>query len=78
MAQNCSINSPADHAMVDLSTENQGFRLRWAQENEVDLSTILLSIAEINWGNQLVVTHHLHILLQSQLSGHVPGFFKSE
>jgi hypothetical protein len=47
-----SQNQSSEPAMDDPSTENQGFRLSWAEDDEVDLSNILLSIEEINLGIQ--------------------------
>ena len=49
-----SQNQSSEPAMDDPSTENQGFRLSWAEDDEVDLSTILLSINEINLGVQSI------------------------
>ena len=38
--------------MDDLSTEDQGFRLSWAQEQEVDISNVLATRTEFNLGYQ--------------------------
>ena len=45
-----SQNQSSEPAMDDPSNENQGFRLSWAEDDEVNLSDILLSIEEINLG----------------------------
>ncbi len=44
--------SATEHATNDPSTDSPGFRLSWAQENEVDLSTILATLDELNQGYQ--------------------------
>ena len=45
-----SQNQSSEPAMDDPSNENQGFRLSWTKDDEVNLSDILLSIEEINLG----------------------------
>ena len=41
-----------EHATDDPSNDSPGFRLGWAQENEVDLSSILATLEELNEGYQ--------------------------
>ena len=51
----CSLSDkarPTEHATDDPSTDDQGFRLSWAQEQEVDLSEILATREEFNMGYQ--------------------------
>ena len=43
---------PSEPVMEEQTDEDQGFRLSWAQEYEVDLSDTLASIDEINIGFQ--------------------------
>ena len=43
---------PTEHDTDDPSTDEQGFRLSWAQEQEVDLSEILATREEFNLGYQ--------------------------
>ena len=42
----------SNNTAADIISNDDGFRLSWAQEHEVDLSTVLASIQEINAGHE--------------------------
>jgi len=65
-----SQNQSSEPAMDDPSTENQGFRLSWAEDDEVDLSHILLSIEEINLGIQGQLVSQSPSITIAEISSH--------